>query len=133
MSFKLFISHDKFDRAIASTHFKPSEFVCPCCRKLSGQFSGMDPVLIYNLELLRSYFKDKPVHITSGYRCSKYNSKLKGSSPSSKHMTGQAADLYIKGVSSDAIIRWWQNHVVGGYAYTNDSNMRGAVHVEVRI
>lgn len=34
-----------------------------------------------------------PIKVTSGYRCAKLNSVLKGSSPTSAHLVGFAADL----------------------------------------
>lgn len=34
-----------------------------------------------------------PIKVTSGYRCAKLNSVLKGSSPTSAHLVGYAADL----------------------------------------
>ena len=35
----------------------------------------------------------KPIKISSGYRCERLNSMLKGSAKNSQHLTGQAADL----------------------------------------
>lgn len=39
----------------------------------------------------------KPIIITSGYRCSKLNSKIGGSN-TSQHLTGQAADIIVRGM-----------------------------------
>lgn len=45
--------------------------------------------------------------ISSGYRCKKLNSLLPGSSSTSMHMTGEAADckFYVPGVKGE-VVRW---------------------------
>ena len=54
-------------------NFKFSEFACPCCNNCRP----FDPRLIYLLQLLRDKIK-KPIYITSGLRCKKYNRKIDG-------------------------------------------------------
>jgi|SRR5690554_3148246 len=56
----------------------------------------------YILQPLRDAF-DTPVIITSGYRSPLVN-KAVGGSPTSQHMTGQAADFYIPGITNQQII-----------------------------
>lgn len=51
--------------------------------------------LAKNLQVLRDEVK-KPIKITSGYRPAEYNAKI-GGAKSSRHITGQAADLKIEG------------------------------------
>ena len=46
----------------------------------------------------------KPIHITSGYRCSIVNS-LVGSKATSQHITGCAADIKVPGVAPDVLIK----------------------------
>jgi len=46
----------------------------------------------------------KPVHVTSGYRCSLVNS-LVGSKVTSQHTRGCAADIKVPGVSPDVLIK----------------------------
>lgn len=48
------------------------------------------------LQPLRNHF-NRPVKVTSGYRCLELNRKL-GSKDSSQHRTGNAADLIVTGV-----------------------------------
>lgn len=54
---------------------------------------------IYKMKL----FGGRPVRITSGLRSKKYNAELKkrgyNSSPTSKHMTGEALDFVVKGLT----------------------------------
>ena len=55
-------------------------------------------ILVNNvLQPLRDYL-NKPVKISSGYRCSQIN-KLCGGVPNSQHMIGQASDITINGMS----------------------------------
>lgn len=78
-------------------NFKPEEFRCKC-GKCSGYPSYMKMNELKNLQTIRTKY-GKPMTITSGMRCKAFNSTLRGSSPTSKHMYGLAADFYIPGVT----------------------------------
>lgn len=71
-------------------HFKESEFRCPCCGK-----ADIDPELIRRLEILRRLCGNRPIMITSGYRCAKHNAEV-GGAHNSQHVKGQAADIKVK-------------------------------------
>jgi len=79
-----------------STNFWKSEFRCPCkkCRRKKVRVSQL---LIFKLEMLRIALGDKPVIINSGNRCPEENEKVEGAY-NSAHLTGEAADIRIKGV-----------------------------------
>ena len=79
-----------------STNFWKSEFRCPCkkCRRKKVRVSQL---LIFKLEMLRIALGDKPVIINSGNRCPEENKRVSGH-PDSPHLTGEAADIKIKGV-----------------------------------
>ncbi len=111
-----------------SKFFKASEFQCNCGECLTTAY--LNPRLIVYLDEMRRYFR-KPVHITSGIRCKDYNDSLVNSSPTSGHLKGNAADVYIKGVSPDAIVAWWTSNVPSNMAYCGTSNMGNCAHVEV--
>ncbi len=108
-------------------HFSYTEFRCPC--GCNGYPAYLDARLVYRLELLRKHF-GKPVHITSGLRCTKYNKSLKGSAPASAHLFGRAADVYISGVDPKDIVHYWKGRNFG-YSYCGTPNMGKAAHVEV--
>ena len=79
-------------------HFKVREFACN---------DGSDPVFISQaladiLENIRVHF-GKPVHINSGYRTVSYNKTVDGSSSTSQHCNGLAADIRVEGVSPDRV------------------------------
>ena len=75
-----------------SPHFKDTEFRCPCCKK-GG--SLVNPKLVAKLEILRTLIGDKPINITSGYRCSKHNKEV-GGIADSQHLKNNAVDFYVK-------------------------------------
>lgn len=69
-------------------NFKTREFACPCCKKIK-----YDNELVDKLQILRNLIGESII-ITSGYRCSSYNKKIKGYTKSN-HLTGQAADIKV--------------------------------------
>lgn len=56
--------------------------------------SNLNKLITNILDPLREQY-DKPIIVTSGYRCSKLNDVLKGS-PTSQHKFGEAADIKSK-------------------------------------
>lgn len=61
------------------------------------------------LQPIRSHF-NKPLIITSGYRCKELNKAVKGAK-NSQHITGQAVDFIVKGVAIKDIIIWVLNNL----------------------
>lgn len=78
-------------------NFTREEFKCPC--GCGGD--TVDYELMAVLQEAREHF-GKPINVTSGYRCKKYNKKIGGSSKS-QHITGRAADIQIKDVGPQAV------------------------------
>ena len=73
-------------------YFKPETdkklFFCPCCGH-----SIIDHSLLTRLDALRTLY-GKPIYVTSGFRCTEYNSREDvGGRPNSEHLSGQAADI----------------------------------------
>ena len=105
-------------------HFKVREFACN---------DGSDPVFISQaladiLENIRVHF-GKPVHINSGYRTVSYNKTVSGSSSTSQHCNGLAADIRVEGVSPDRVADYAEQLLgdhggVGLYSW--------GVHIDVR-
>ena len=111
-------------------YFKKSEFKCQCGGKYcNGYPAEINPKLIDILEKLRAYF-GKPITITSGLRCKKHNAEVSGSSSTSKHMEGKAADIYISGVDK-AKIKSKAYSLGAAYSYYGTANMGNAVHINV--
>lgn len=55
------------------------------------------------LEPLRADL-DRPIKITSGYRCEKLN-KLIGGAKNSQHIEGKAADIRVEGISTEELFQ----------------------------
>jgi uncharacterized protein YcbK (DUF882 family) len=80
-----------------SEHFKIEDFACKC----GCGFDSISPKLIDALEQLRAIIK-KPIIINSGCRCANHNKEV-GGEKDSKHLSGQAADIHIKGMKPLAV------------------------------
>mgnify|MGYP001574179078 CR=1 FL=1 len=78
-----------------SAHFSSLEFICHCGCRQGG--NRIDARLIALLEALRETVA-APIRINSGFRCPKHN-KAVGGEPHSYHMTGQAADITVEGMT----------------------------------
>ena len=110
-------------------HFQPSEMTCECGCGLNNT----DLRLMQVLEQIRSHFGDRPVFITSGCRCVEYNARV-GGIAGSMHTFGKAADFYIQGVNVYDLLAYCQELVNNGiisYTYTNETNMKGVVHINL--
>lgn len=76
-----------------SKHFSDEELGCRCgC----GVF-GMTPDFIEKLEELRLAY-NKPMIVSSGYRCPEYNDKISTTGRLGPHTTGRAIDILASGV-----------------------------------
>jgi len=79
-----------------SKNFKLKEFECPCCKRVM-----LDSRLLKGLVMLR-IIMNRPVRISSGYRCEKENKRVKGHK-TSYHMAGMAADIKVKDISISSL------------------------------
>ena len=95
-----------------SKHFKLEEFTksMTATRKGidnnpgAGDIKNLENVCYEILEPLRAKF-EKPIIITSGYRSEELCEAI-GSSKTSQHAKGQAADFEIFGVSNQELVIW---------------------------
>lgn len=81
-----------------SEHFRQSEFTCNHCGALHPSSPCPPQQVLEWLEDIRSHFGDRAVNVNSGYRCPTHNYNV-GGATSSFHLTGQAVDFWISGVS----------------------------------
>ena len=119
------------ERYTKSQNFKPEEFRCECGgRYCCGYPTYMKKHQLQHLQTIRDHY-DRPMIITCGMRCKPYNRSLNGSISNSKHLTGQATDFYMRGVTDtlphrrNAIryIKKLKNHT---YTYGNGINSYGS-------
>ena len=76
-----------------SNDFQRYEFSCGC----GCGYDDIDPKLVDKLQQLRDTI-GKPIVVTSGCRCKKYNSHI-GGVISSPHLDGLAADIIVEGMT----------------------------------
>ena len=84
-----------------SKNFLRKEFACKgmdCC----GNSAPMDSKLIELLQATRTALGKKLI-VTSGFRCVKHNSTVKGAVSGSFHTTGQAADVFSPEASAATV------------------------------
>lgn len=132
-------------------NFKLEEFRCGCIKKGKNHCTGYPVILDKYALIYLQELRDKygALSITSGLRCEKYNSTLKGSSPTSAHMDGKSFDInkitFItlskrKKVMSDFIEKAMSDYTYcKGYymkkkskGYTSGSTMGSSIHIEVK-
>jgi uncharacterized protein YcbK (DUF882 family) len=78
-------------------NFKASEFACRHCGKVE-----MDPNFMHRLQSLRNRY-NKPMVITSGYRCPDHPIEKAKPSPGA-HSSGKAADVGIQGAEAHRLL-----------------------------
>lgn len=114
-----------------SPHFSLAELACKC-----GCGGESKPEILANvarvalmLERVRVAIGNKPIRITSGYRCPKHN-KAEGGKPQSLHLTGRAADIQVDGltpaqVQAIVIKAVPEAHGIGRHARFTHLDVRG--------
>ena len=80
-----------------SANLARREIACKC----GCGFDQIDPVLVDTFQALRDYI-GKPVVVISGCRCKPHNAKVKGAA-NSGHITGQALDIYVRGINNSQL------------------------------
>ncbi|KQW20004.1 MULTISPECIES: YcbK family protein [Pseudomonas] len=98
----------------------------------SGVTFAMNPKLIDLLFLIQGWLRinKMPFHIIiqSGYRTPAHNARLAKAAKQSEHVKGNAADIRIPGLSTDALTRLAKAVGVGGVGFYPQN---GFVHVDV--
>lgn len=90
----------KADYGNLSKHFKAKEFQC----KDGNEYLLICKELVTVLETIREHF-NAPVKINSGYRTPSWNARVNGA-PNSMHCNGMAADIVVKGHSSQEVAKY---------------------------
>lgn len=111
-----------------STNFKSTEFDCHgsgCCSE-----TLIDEQLVEYLQDIRDHF-GKPVNVSSAYRCATHNKNV-GGATGSRHMKGQAADIYITGVAPAEIAKYAESIGILGIGLYETDKDGHFVHVDTR-
>ncbi|MGB6371674.1 MAG: D-Ala-D-Ala carboxypeptidase family metallohydrolase [Atribacterota bacterium] len=103
-------------------HFKLSEFACPCCKRVM-----LHPKLLVKLIELRKIL-ERPIYITSGYRCPRYNQKI-GGVVNSYHCIGLAADIKVNNINLIELLGYAEEIDFNGIGFYEKKNF---LHLDVR-
>ena len=103
-------------------YFNLSEFACPCCKRVM-----LHPQLLKKLIELRGVI-ERPVYITSGYRCPEYNHQV-GGIVNSYHLIGLAADIKVKDINLIELLEYAENIGFAGIGFYEKKNF---LHLDVR-
>jgi hypothetical protein len=87
-----------------SPHFHLKHFTSKDGAKMPADVLANLKELCRNLEIIREYFGNKPIEVTSGYRSKKHNNNTKGAADDSQHIYGRAADIKIQGYTPEQMI-----------------------------
>ena len=113
---------NEINHIMIALHFNLSEFACPCCRRIM-----LHPLLLEKLEKLRKII-EKPIHITSGYRCFAYNQKV-GGVANSYHCIGLAADIQVKNINLIELLGYVEEIDFAGIGFYEKKNF---LHLDIR-
>lgn len=111
-----------------SENFKVSEFACHgkgCCSTVK-----VDSLLVEYLQTIRDHF-GKSVTISSGYRCPTHNKSVNGAT-ASRHATGQAADIVVKGVAPAEVAKYAESIGIKGIGLYETAKDGYFVHIDTR-
>ena len=121
-------SYSKGTATKLSTNFSSTEFDCHgsgCCSQ-----TQVDEKLVEYLQKIRNHF-GKAVSISSGYRCATHNKNI-GGATGSRHTKGQAADIYISGVTPAEIAKYAESIGILGIGLYETDKDGHFVHVDTR-
>jgi zinc D-Ala-D-Ala carboxypeptidase len=80
-------------------HFSKNELACHCgCKQME-----MDADFMESLEKLRIEF-NKPMKITSAFRCPNHNTQVSKTGFTGPHVTGRAIDVQVSGHSAHTLM-----------------------------
>jgi len=113
---------NEINHIMIAPHFNLSEFACPCCKKVM-----LHPLLLEKLERLRKIM-ERPIHITSGYRCFAYNQKV-GGVTNSYHLIGLATDIKVKDINLIELLAYAEAIDFTGIGFYEKKNF---LHLDVR-
>lgn len=88
----------------ALPNFTREEFTCRCgCGRVDGP-GDMDFEFLKRLQEIRDQLQ-RPMPITSGFRCSIENMRVSKTGPDGPHTTGHAADIQVSGPTAFHLVR----------------------------
>ena len=121
-------TYNKTEAVVLSPNFKSTEFDCHgngCCST-----TQIDEKLIEYAQNIRNHF-NKPITISSGYRCPVHNKNV-GGATGSRHGKGQAADIIVKDTKPAEVAKYCESiGILGIGLYETDADGY-FVHIDTR-
>lgn len=99
-------------RGQLTTNFHIDEFKCNDGTSVPCEYILNVLQLAQNLQVLRDFIK-KPITINSGYRTPSYNRGV-GGKDKSRHLTGEAADIVVGGLTPKQVARIIEQFILEG-------------------
>ena len=107
-------------------NFTTNEMACLCCGK-----SDMDDEFMRVLQSIRDEMQ-RPLKITSGFRCEKHNSKVSSTGKTGPHTFAKAADILISGADAMRLFAVAQKHGVSGVGMSQrGDHAKRFVHLDI--
>jgi len=119
-------SYEKNKNDLLTPNFKVGEFRARRAGHLDGDKILIDEELVEKLELLSLAVRRVPVIITDGYRTEEFDRILTGSV--GQHTKGKAADIKVRGYSSQELAALAEEIGFGGIGIINGES----IHVDTR-
>lgn len=114
--------HNKINHIKIADFFHLDEFQCPYCLMIK-----LHPLLLRKPNELRCKIQ-KPIIITSGYRCIAHNKKVGGVN-TSYHLFGMAADIYVAKIPLEILFKEADKIGFNGIGYYPENNF---LHLDIR-
>ena len=111
-----------------SKNFNSTEFDCHgkgCCNT-----TLINETLVEYVQKIRDHF-DKPITISSGYRCAKHNKNV-GGATGSRHAKGDAADIVVKDVAPAEVAKYAESIGILGVGLDETDKDGHFVHIDTR-
>lgn len=111
-----------------STNFTSKEFDCKgvgCCSS-----TPINSQLVEYLQQIRDHF-NKPITITSGYRCTTHNKNI-GGATGSRHTKGDAADIVVSGITPAEVAQYAESIGIKGIGLYETNTDGHFVHIDTR-
>jgi len=107
-------------------NFTTDEMACTCCGK-----ADMDEEFMKTLQSIRNEMQ-RPLKVTSGYRCEKHNARVSSTGKSGPHTYAKAADILISGADAMRLFAVAQKHGVSGVGMSQKGNhSKRFVHLDI--
>jgi len=110
-------------------NFHLYEFKCKCGCEMP-EHVGANIVRLVSVVLQPLRDTHGVIHVNSGYRCEEYNKHV-GGVTHSKHILGEAADITVRGFSSQCI-QAYLDKFMANLGYGGVGSYQGFTHVDIR-